>query len=76
MPDFGLTYYLPAKALKEMVLSDSLEVAIRDQALARGWTLGEFSFRVQSDTEALLDHQCPDEHRRVDLILRKVQRCD
>lgn len=74
MPDFGFTYYLPTGALEDDAVAASLEVAIRDQAFARGWTMGEFSFTVQSDMDAALDHQCPDGSRRVDLILRGVQR--
>jgi hypothetical protein len=76
MPDFGFMYYLPVGALEKENIHASLERSVRDHAFNLGWHFGDFDFTVQSDMAALVDTQCPDGHRRVDLILRGVKRRD
>lgn len=72
--EFGLWYHIPEERLDSPSLVAGLESAIRDKATERGWSGGDFDYRIQDEISAAIDDKCPDGHRTVWLILRGVTR--
>lgn len=72
--EFALWYHIPEERVDSPSLLAGLEAAIRDRAAERGFSGGEFDYRVQDQMSAALDAKCPEGHRTVWLILRGVSR--
>lgn len=72
--EFAMWYHIPEERVDSVSLAAGLETAIRDRAAERGFSGGDFDYRVQDQMSAALDDKCPEGHRTVWLILRGVSR--